>query len=327
MVNEHLSQEEIDTLLKGVDSGEIDTRSDRISASGEVIPYELGSQDLTHGVHLPAMDRVNERFARAFEKNISSMLRRTAEVTVEGIKLHRFADFSASLKVPANLNLISINPLHGTGLFVIEPELVLATVDNYFGGDGRYQVNIEEREFTPTEYRVIQLLLDMSFADLATAWEPLMPLDFVYQRSEIDPQFTSIVSPDEVVVVSTFSVALDGGNGAFHIVMPNSMLDPIKDLDASGAEQNDIDEEWIRALKDGMKRAVVEVDCSMAHTKLALSDVLKLRTGDVIPVNMPEMVMVHVNNTPLFRGVIGVSNGKNAVQFVMPIERPDYSHD
>lgn len=326
-MNEHLSQEEIDTLLKGVDSGEIDTNSKRTAASGEVEPYELGVQDLTHGVHLPAMDMVNERFSRSFEKALSTMLRRAVEVSAEGIKLHRFGDFAASLKVPTNLNLININPLHGTGLFVIETELVLAAVDNYFGGDGRYQVDIEDREFTPAENRVIQLLLDMSFTDLVSAWEPLLHLDFVHIRSEHDAQFAGIVSSDEAVIVSSFSVELDGGGGAFHIVMPNAMLDPIKDLDANGAEKNAIDEEWIRALKDGMKRTIVEVDCAMAHTKLTLSEVLKLNPGDIIPVDIPEMVTVRATNTPIFRGVIGVSNGKNAVQFVMPIERPDYSHD
>ncbi len=326
-MNEHLSQEEIDTLLKGVDSGEIDTNSKRTTASGEVQPYELGIQDLTHGVHFPAMDMVNERFSRAFEKNLTTMLRRTVEVSCEGIKLHRFGDFAAGLKVPTNLNLININPLHGTGLFVIDTELVLTAVDNYFGGDGRYQVNIEQREFTPAENRVIQILLNMSFADLISAWEPLVNLDFVFIRSEHDAQFAGIVSSDETVVVSSFNVALDNGGGAFHIVMPNAMLDPIKDLDANSAEQNGIDEEWIRALKDGIKRAIVEVDCAMAHTKLTLSEVLRLNPGDVIPVDIPEMVTVRATKTPIFRGVIGVSNGKNAVRFVMPIERPDYSHD
>jgi len=315
--------------LKGVDSGAIGSGSDRLSANGEVLPYELGSQDLTHGSHLPAMDLVNERFARSFEKNISSMLRRSVEVSVEGIKMLRYSDFMNNLQTPTNLNLVSINPLRGTGMLVIEPELVLSTVDNFFGGDGRYQTNIEDREFTPTENRVIQLLLDMSFFDLANAWEPLIGLDFRFLRSEIDPQFASIVSADEVVVVSTFRLELEGGSGAFHVVMPNSMLDPVKDLDGVGAggDQDSVDQDWVRAIKDGMKQAVVEIDCSMAHTRLALSDVLKLNPGDVIPVELPELVMVRAAQTPIFRGTIGVSNGKNAIQFVVPIERPDYSHD
>ena len=326
-MNEHLSQEEIDTLLKGVDSGEISKSSERLQASGEVVPYELGSMDLTHGSHFAALDLVNERFARDFEKNISTMLRRPVEVSVESVKMQKFSDFASELKVPSNLNLFNMNPLHGTGLFIIEPELVLSTVDIFFGGDGRYKTSIEDREFTPTENRVIRLLLDMSFTDLIAAWQPLIALDFAYVRSEIDPQFAAITSPDEVVMVSTFNLELEGGGGVFHIVIPNTLLKPLKELDdaAAGVERDGIDEEWIGALKDGMKQAVVEVDCSMAHTKLTLIDVLKLNPGDVIPVDLPELVMVRAAKTPIFRGVVGVSNGKNAVQFVMPVERPDYS--
>ena len=328
-MNENLSQEEIDTLLKGVDSGEIDTESSRLSASGEVVPYELGSQDLTVGKHMPALDMVNERFTRSFEKSISSMLRRTAEVSAVGIQVMRFSDFQSNLQVPTSLNLININPLHGVGLFVIDSALVFSTVDNFFGGNGRYQANIEEREFTPTENRVIQLFLDMSFLDFTNAWEPVVDLDFVFVKSEIDPQFANIVNRDEVVVVSTFSMELEGGKGEFHVVLPNSMLEPIRDLLGAGinAEQDGVDEVWIRVIKEEMKQAIVEVDCAMAHTKLSLSDVLNLNPGDVIPVDLPEFVTVRASRTPIFKGVLGVSNGKNSVQFVAPISRPDYSHD
>lgn len=328
-MNEHLSQEEIDTLLKGVDSGEISTSSERLTASGEVVPYELGSLDLTHGGHFAALDLVNERFARSLEKSISGMLRRPIEVAVEGIKMQKYSDYVSELKVPINLNLFNMNPLHGTGLFVIEPELVLSAVDLFFGGGCRYQASIEDREFTPAETRVIQLLLEKSFIDMRNAWEPLIALDFTYSRSEIDPQFASIASGDEVVVVSSFNMQFEGGGGVFHIVISNTVLTPVKDLDNAGAgvERDGVDEEWLRAIKDGIKDAIVEIDCSMAHTKLTLIDVLKLNPGDVIPVDLPELVTVRAARTPVFKGVVGVSSGKNAVQFVTPVERPDYSHD
>jgi flagellar motor switch protein FliM len=328
-VNENLSQEEIDTLLHGVDSGEINTESNRMPTYGEVVPYDLGSQDLTPGKHLPALDMVNERFTRSFEKSISSMLRRTAEVSAVGVQMMRFSDFQNNLQLPTSLNLININPLHGVGLFVIESELVFSTVDNFFGGNGRYQANIEEREFTPTENRVIQLFLDMSFFEFTNAWEPVLDLDFVFVKSEIDPQFANIVNHDEAVVVSTFRMELEGSSGDFHVVLPNSMLEPIRDLPGAGinAELDGNDEIWLRSLKDEMNQAIVEIDCAMAHTKLTLSDVLKLNPGDVIPVDLPELVTVRAARTPIFRGVLGVSNGMNSVQFVTPITRPDYSHD
>ena len=112
------------------------------------------------------------------------------------------------------------------------------------------------------------------------------------------------------------------------MVVPNSMLTPVKDLDRAdaGMKQEGVDEAWLRALKDGVRQAVVEVDCTMAHTRLALSDVMRLNPGDIIPVDLPELVTVRAARAPVFKGVIGVSNGKNAVQFVMPVERPDYSN-
>jgi len=328
-VNENLSQEEIDTLLKGVDSGEVSTESSRLSASGEVVPYELGSQDLSIAKHLPVLDMVNERFTRSFEKSISAMLRRTVDVTSAGVQVMRYSDFQKNLQIPTSLNIVNINPLHGAGLFVIDSELVFSTVDNYFGGNGRYQANIEERAFTPTENRVIQLFLDMSFSEFTNAWEPVFDLEFVFVKSETDPQFANIVDHSAVVVVSTFTMELEGSSGEFHLVLPNSMLEPIRDLDGTGinAEQDGVDEVWVRALKEEMKEAVVEIDCLMAHTKLPLSDVLNLNPGDVIPVDLPELVTVRAARAPIFRGVLGVSNGKNSVQFVAPITRPDYSHD
>ena len=328
-MNENLSQEEIDTLLKGVDSGEISTGSGRLHASGEVVPYELGIQDLSVVKHLPALDMVNERFTRSFEKSISSMLRRTVDVSAEGVQIMRFSDFQEKLQIPTSLNLININPLHGAGLFVIEPELVFSTVDNFFGGNGRYQANIEEREFTPTENRVIQLFLDMSFFEFKSAWEPVFDVEFVFVKSEIDPQFSNIVDRDEAVVVSSFKMELEGSSGVFHLVLPNSMLEPIRDLPGSGvnAELDGADEIWVRALKEELKEAVVEIDCAMAHTKLPLSDILNLNPGDVIPVDLPELVTVRAARTPIFRGVLGVSNGRNSVQFVTPVSRPDYTQD
>ena len=324
-MNEHLSQDEIDTLLHGVDSGDVETSADL--NDGEAATYDLASQDRIIRGRMPTLDMVNDRFTRYMRISMFNMLRRTSEVTAIGVKMIKFSEYVRGLFMPTNLNLINIKPLRGTGLFVTDPTLVFSMVDNFFGGDGRYHTRIEGREFTPTENRVIQMFLELAFADLTKAWQPVMNLEYKYLNSEVNPQFANIVSPTEVVVVSTFKMDLEGGGGEFHVVMPYSMLEPVRELLDAGmqSDQADVDQRWIRTLQEEMKQAPVEVESYMAQTKLTLGEVLNLNVGDVIPVELPEMVTVRAANTPIFKGVFGVSNGKNAVQYVEPIARPDYS--
>ena len=323
-MNEHLTQDEIDTLLHGVDNGDVDTEGE-VVAEGEAISYDLATQDRIIRGRMPTLDMVNDRFTRYLRISMFNMLRRTAEVTAIGVKMIKFSEYVRGLFMPTNLNLINIKPLRGTGLFVIDPNLVFATVDNFFGGDGRYHTRIEGREFTPTENRVIQLFLEQAFADLVKAWKPVMTLQFKYLNSEVNPQFANIVSPTEVVVVSTFKMELEGGGGEFHVVMPYSMLEPVRELLDGGmqSDQTEVDNRWIRALQEEMKQAPVELDSFLAHVKLSLGEVLNLNAGDVIPVELPEMVTVRAANTPIFRGTFGIANGKNAVQYVEPIRRPE----
>jgi len=328
-VQEILSQDEIDTLLNGVDSGEVDTEKEDLAAEGEAVSYELGSQDHIIRGRMPTLDMINERFARYLRISMYNMLRKTAEVTVVGVSMMKFSEYVRGLFMPTSLNLVNINPLRGTGLFVVDPNLVFATVDNFFGGDGRYHTRIEGREFTPTENRVVQLLLERLFEDLSKSWEPVMNLDFNYLNSEVNPQFVNIVSPTEVVVVQKFKMELEGGGGEFHVVMPYSMLEPIRELLDAGmqSDQANVDQRLTSSLKEELKQAVIEIDSSMCHTKMTIAEVLNLNEGDVIPIDMPDAVTVRAAKIPIFRGVLGNSNGKNAVQFVTPITRPDYLND
>ena len=325
-MNENLSQDEIDTLLSGVDSGDVDVESAE-TATGEVTLYDLGSQDPIIRGRMPTLDMIYERFTKALGISTFNLLRRNTEISATGVSMMKFSEYVKGLFMPTSLNMMSINPLRGTGMCVIDSKLVFAIVDNFFGGDGRYDTHIEASEFTPTEKRMVQLLLDLIFADLKTAWEPVMALDFKFQSDEINPQYANIVSPTEVVVVSKFKIDLEGGGGEFHIVMPVAMLEPIRELLDVGLQRDteDVDHRWSNSLKEEMKEAVIEIGSSMGHTRLTLADVLNLNSGDVVPIEMPDLVTVRAGDVPIFRGVLGCSNGKNSVQFVAPIARPDYS--
>jgi len=319
--NELLSQDEIDALLHGVDSGSVDTTPP--AAPGEARNFDFTSHDRIIRGRMPTLEMVNERFARLFRISLFNMLRRSPELTVIGIETMKFSEYTHSLFVPTSLNLIRIKPLRGTALVVFEPRLVFTVVDNFFGGDGRLQTKIEGREFTPTEMRVIQLLLRQAFTDLQEAWSPVLHLDFDYLNSEVNPHFANIVSPSEIIVVCKFKIELEGGGGELHLTFPYSMLEPIRDLLDAGiqSDRGDKDERWSLTLREQLKDTEVDVRAELLRTSISLRQLTQLKAGDVIPVNLPRTIDLTVEGVPLLRGSFGVANGHNALRIHEVIRR------
>ncbi|MGE0081072.1 MAG: flagellar motor switch protein FliM [Thiohalomonadaceae bacterium] len=323
-VNDLLSQDEIDALLHGVSDGDIETDTGEGFEPGAVRQYDFTSEDRIVRGRMPTLEMINERFSRHFRISLFNMLRRSAEISVGGVEMMKFAEYVHTLFVPTSLNMVKVRPLRGTGLVVLDPKLVFIVVDNYFGGDGRYHAKIEGREFTPTEQRVIQMLLNLAFNDLHEAWAPVMNIDFEFINSEVNPQFANIVSPTEVVVTSKFHIELEGGGGDLHITMPYSMLEPIREILDAGiqSDRTDTDDRWITALREEIKGAEVELESTLATVQLSLRDILNMKPGDVIPIDMPEQVTLRAEQVPVFRGTLGVSNDNLAIKIVEQVQRP-----
>ncbi len=322
MVTDLLSQDEIDALLHGVDDGDIDV-DDSESTPGEAVPYDFTSQDRIVRGRMPTLEMINERFARHMRISLFNLMRRSADISINGIQMIKFGEYVHSLFVPTSLNMVRIRPLRGTALFTLEAKLVFILVDNFFGGDGRFHAKIEGREFTPTERRIIQILLEQSFIDLKEAWSPVMKVDFEYMDSEVNPALATIVSPSEVVVVCSFHIELDGGGGNFHVTMPYSMIEPIREkLDAGvQSDRDDVDSRWSQALKEEVMSAEVELKSTLLETELTLRDVMKFKAGDIIPVDLPEKVVVDVGGLPSFRAKYGQSRDRVALQITEEISR------
>lgn len=324
-VNDLLSQEEIDALLHGVGSGDVETDSGHHAAAGDMKSYDFTVEDRIVRGRLPTLEMINERFARHFRISLFNLLRRSAEISVGGIQMLKFSEYMHTLFVPTSLNLVKVSPLRGTSLFVLDPKLVFILVDNFFGGDGRFHTKIEGREFTPTEWRIVHIVLENVFKDYREAWSPVMDLDFEYTNSEVNPQFANIVSPTEVVVVTTFNIELDGGGGQLHITMPYSMIEPIRDLLDTGlqSDRSEVDARWITALREEVKSARIELTCNLAETELSLREILAMKPGDIIPVELPEHVTLSSGDIPIFRGNYGQANGNLAVKVASTVERPE----
>mgnify|MGYP006335253757 CR=1 FL=1 len=153
-----LSQDEVDALLQGI-NGADPTQEPEQAPPGDVRSYDLSSQERIVRGRMPAMEVINERFARNIRTGLFQLIRKNPEVSIGGIKVQKYSAFLREIVVPTNFNIVSVRPLRGNGLIICDPTLVFAVIDALFGGAGKYPTRIEGREFSPTEQRVILRLL------------------------------------------------------------------------------------------------------------------------------------------------------------------------
>lgn len=252
---EFMSQEEVDALLKGV-TGEIDSTDEPVDTSG-VRPYNLATQERIVRGRMPGLEIINDRFARLLRVGIFNFMRRTAEISVRQVKVQKYSEFTRNLSIPTNLNLVHVKPLRGTSLFVLDPNLVFFVVDNLFGGDGRFHTRVEDRDFTQTEMRIISKLLHMVFEHYTVAWKSVRPLQFEHLRSEMHTQFANVATPNEIVIVTQFSIEFGPTGGTLHICMPYSMIEPIRDVLSAPiqGEALEVDRRWVRVLSQQVQAA------------------------------------------------------------------------
>ncbi|MGL5758605.1 flagellar motor switch protein FliM [Plesiomonas sp.] len=318
-----LSQDEIDALLHGVD--DVPEDSPQSVHTGRVQAFDFSSQDRIVRGRMPTLELINERFARHMRISLFNMMRRTAEVSINGVQMLKFGEYVHTLFVPTSLNMVRFRPLKGTALITLEARLVFILVENFFGGDGRFPNKVEGREFTPAERRIIQMLLKLIFGDYKDAWGPVMEVEFEYLDSEVNPAMANIVSPTEVVVVNSFHIELDGGGGDIHIAMPYSMLEPIRELLDAGVQgdKSDTDMRWGKALREEIMEINVDLRAKLLDVDLPLRDLMNMRAGDIIPVDMPENLLVYVEDLPTFRAKLGQANENLALKITERLKRPE----
>ncbi|TVS18562.1 MAG: flagellar motor switch protein FliM [Gammaproteobacteria bacterium] len=313
---EILSQDEIDALLHGVESGDVETDDVYRLHDGVPRAVDLAAHEKIVRGRMPTLEMINNRFCRNFRVSLFGLLQRAAEVSFQGIRVTKFSEYMHTLAVPTSLNMVKLSPLSGTGLAVFDARLVFALVENFFGGDGRLYTRVEGREFSAMENRVIQMALQRAFTDMRDAWAPVLDLSFDYVSSEVNPQFANIVSPTEIVVVSTFLLDLDGMGGEIHLTLPYSMIEPIRDLlDAGVQSDRDLrDDRWGTAIRREMEAAEVELHADLLQARISLSDLLAIKAGDILPVELPDEVVLCAEGVELFSGQVGVANGNNAIR-------------
>jgi len=315
MSESYLSQEEIDALLEGV-TGESQKLTKEDEPTDGVRDYNLSSQERIVRGRMPTMEIVNERFARNLRIGLFNFIRRSPEVSVGAVSVQKYSAFLRELVVPTNFNIMAVKPLRGNGLIVCEPALLFGVIGSLFGGSGKFHTRIEGRDFSPTEQRVINRLVDVAAEEYAKAWKGVYPLELVYQRSEMQPQFATIATPSEIVVSSSFTLEIGDLTGSLHVCIPYSTLEPIRDVLYSSVQGDaiEVDKHWVTVLGHEIQAAEVNLVAELAKADATIEQLLAMKVGDFIELDRKPIIQAKVDGVPVFECQYGTHKGKYALK-------------
>ena len=238
-----LSADELAALSAAVDDGSLEVDSG-YNTDATVRKHDLTSEDSSLGINVVSLDMINERFIRLFRLGMLEVLRTSPRINPTRAQIARFGDYIKELRAPLSVNIIRMSPLRGYAMAVIEPTVVFSSLDSFFGGFGRGVGQLPPgRLFTPTETRIIKIILQVFFRSFKEAWAPITPVDFEHVSSEINPQFAQIADENDLVVVSRFEAEASQGAGFVDMVIPYVALKPVRDLLRSRVQTGDGDEE------------------------------------------------------------------------------------
>ena len=310
-MNQILSQDEVDALLKGLDTGDVDTEKDPFETEGDYQPYDWSTQGKNLKGNMPILGLLNSRFAQKMRHSLSGALRKMTDVEAGPLEMIKFEEFQRSLPIPTSLHLFKMEPLRGTGMLVMESRLVFNLVEAYFGGSGTGSAKVEGRDFTPIERRIIDKVVAMAMATMKEAWEEVYPIRTEFVRSESNPLGVNVVPPSEFLISVKFEIELNKSAGSIILCLPYSSIQPIRERLSGGYRNEDTgtDKLWVAGLREQLKDTRLEFSVDLGHTYLSVQDYMSMKIGDILVLenNIRDRLLAKVVGIPKFTGYAGRS--------------------
>jgi flagellar motor switch protein FliM len=298
-----ISEEEVSALLE------------KAPADG-ARPFDFSSLRIDRA-RLPVLQVIGKSFAERAASTLSGLLGRPAAVEFTSIDAARAADLQASLPTPGSVAVVRLKPLAGVAFMCMEPKLLLAMLDGFFGGRGRAPADTQAA-VSPAAQRFLALVLKSLSADLVAAWAPVAALEFELVKQEIDPRLLKLGAAQDSLIVVRFSAEFAACGGPIDWLLPEALLAPIREALASdgGKAPTRKQEPWAPSIGAALQDADVEVRAVLAQAEISLRELVNLSPGDIIPIEPPQDVLLLAGDVRLHRGRYGVSQGRNALKIL-----------
>ncbi len=314
MTSATLTENEFDSLIESPEEAEFE-----IAASSpqkdEPQPYDLGAEPKRSMGDLPGLELINEHFGTNLKLALESLLRVEPVVSVAKLSQEKLSDFLGKTTSPLSAVTLTLDPLPGAGLLVIEPQLIYAIVDLLFGGKG-HQSNPPGHIFSATETSIATRLIDIISEQYRLAWASISALNLSARTAYSQVQFVDFVEPREMLMVTRLSINLGEVNGDLFLCLPLASLQPVLDLLSSGprSEQGAAPTDWFGKMSQQLAGAPIELVANLTEIETTVHGLLNLKVGQVLDCIIDPCLVVSVEGVAILSGHYGIHQGHYALR-------------
>lgn len=318
MSDESVTAEEVDTLLEGVSTEDAE-RAAAMGRSHGDSASDVRRYDLTAGPQapqrLPMLDSVNERTALNLRNILIDLLDRPVDVVAYPVEQLSYEDFLTTLPEPASVTVLRSQALNGQVMLVSEPALMVSMTDLLFGGSG-VAGGLDGREFSPTEMRIIQRFVRHFIEASESAWSSIHALGLEEVRFEYSARFASLAAPQSMVLATRFEIRIGELRGTAILCLPVATVESVRRaLGSSEPDSSHVpNPQWQQHMAAQIQSAEVTVSAEFAQTTATVADLLRLKPGDFIALDLKQSAIVRVDDVPFFECRYGISNKRYAVR-------------
>ena len=319
MSSRKLTSEEVDALMDGLQGSDYEVQAD-VADSSEVRSFQFGEDDLSLMGDYYALRLINERFARHARSVFLPMLRLQPRISPFPPEVKTFDEYCEGIDNFMNLNISRMEELRGPMLLALGPKFISTLTASFYGGS-IYQPDQKRTEFTSTEERVIELVYEGLSECLSASWTDLMPISIAYQAREANPQFASFVDGGELVIICAFLIQLPNGDSVnMDIVYPLQTLKPIASQLRSRMQSDTTDDvSWRERMEHAILNIPLNVTALLGEPVMSMGQLIRLQSGDVVPIQVNEGIELRVENNPIFLADIGEVSGQAAISLTKRI--------
>lgn len=317
-MGEVLSQNEIDSLLSALSTGELDMEQMQDNEEKQVKDYDFKRPAKFSKEHLRTLEIIYEHYGRLVSTNLPVYLRKNIQVNVASSETVTFSEFSNALSNPVILGIVSFAPLSGNILVDLSANLGFAMIDRMLGGQGNPLDR--NRDFSEIEMTIVEKIMIMCMQLMREPWKNVIDINPVLERIETNAQFAQVIAPNDMIAIISLSIKIGDVEGFMNICLPYFTLENVMDklntkywYSTMQAENDEDFEEHIESL---IKRVDIPIRAVLGKSCVSVNDFVNLQLGDIIRLDtrVDSELSIYVGNIKKFTALPGTDREKYAVR-------------